>query len=181
MDYEIIRSRRRTLSLQVLPNGQVLVKAPLLMGKRQIDAFVKSKDPWLKRQFDRLAERIDLPSFSAEELAELKRQAKVFIPQRAACFAQKMGVRFGRVAIRRQRTRWGSCSGKGNLNFNCLLMLVPEDVRDYVIVHELCHLREMNHSPRFWTAVESVLPDYKLRRKWLKEHGSAIISRLAAE
>ena len=181
MDYKIIRSRRRTLSLQVLPNGQVLVKAPLLLGKKQIDAFVERKTPWLEKQLHRLAERENLPPFSAEELAKLKRQAKAVIPERAAYFAQKMGVEFGRISIRSQRTRWGSCSGKRNLNFNCLLMLVPEDVQDYVIVHELCHLQEMNHSPRFWAAVEKVLPDYKIRRKWLKDHGTAIISRLTAE
>ena len=77
-----------------------------------------------------------------------------------------------------QRTRWGSCSSKGNLNFNCLLMLCPEDVRDYVVVHELCHRKELNHSPRFWAEVAKVLPGYAVQRKWLKESGGTIIRRL---
>ena len=89
-----------------------------------------------------------------------------------------VGATVGKVTIRNQKTRWGSCSAKGNLNFNCLLMLCPEDVRDYVVVHELCHRKEMNHSARFWTEVERVLPDYRTRRKWLKEFGCEIIGRL---
>jgi predicted metal-dependent hydrolase len=76
-----------------------------------------------------------------------------------------------------QKSRWGSCSGQGNLNFNCLLMRAPDDVVDYVIVHELCHRKEMNHSDRFWTLVESVLPDYKEKRKWLKDHGSELMQK----
>mgnify|MGYP002547163680 CR=1 FL=1 len=85
-----------------------------------------------------------------------------------------MGVSYGRVSIRDQRTRWGSCSGKGNLNFNWKLSLVPDEILDYVVVHELAHRKEMNHSQRFWAEVERILPDYKARRKWLKEFGSQV-------
>jgi predicted metal-dependent hydrolase len=85
-----------------------------------------------------------------------------------------MGVEYGRITIRMQKSRWGSCSGKGNLNFNCLLMRTPDEIIDYVVVHELCHLKEMNHSPRFWAEVEKIFPDYKERRKWLKDHGNEI-------
>ena len=181
IQYTVIRSCRRTVALQVLPAGEILVRAPLLMGKTQIAQFVESKAAWISRQLTRQAERPQLPPFSEEELRQLKKQAKAAIPPRVQFFAEKMGIPYGTVAIRSQRTRWGSCSAKGNLNFNCLLMLVPEEIRDYVIVHELCHLLEMNHSPRFWREVETVLPDYKIRRKWLKANGSAIIARLAAE
>ena len=89
-----------------------------------------------------------------------------------------MGVTYGRITIRSQHTLWGSCSSKGNLNFNCLLMLTPPEVLDYVVVHELCHRKEMNHSARFWAEVEHVLSDYEIRRKWLRENGTALISRL---
>ncbi len=89
-----------------------------------------------------------------------------------------MGVSYGRITIRSQRTRWGSCSSKGNLNFNCLLLLCPEAVQDYVVVHELCHRKELNHSPKFWAEVERICPDYKTHRKWLKENGSSLIGRL---
>ena len=89
-----------------------------------------------------------------------------------------MGVRYGRLAVRSQRSKWGSCSGKGNLNFNCLLLLAPDEVLDYVVVHELCHRREMNHSPRFWAEVERVLPDFKNARRWLKQNGASLMARL---
>ena len=85
---------------------------------------------------------------------------------------------YSRITIRSQKTRWGGCSAKGNLNFNCLLMLMPQEVRDYVVIHELCHRREMNHSAAFWTEVERYCPDYRLHRKWLKDNGAALIGRL---
>ena len=89
-------------------------------------------------------------------------------------YADIIGVDYGRITIRMQKSRWGSCSSKGNLNFNCLLMNAPDEITDYVIVHELCHRKEMNHSPKFWAHVEAVLPDYKERRKWLKDHGNEL-------
>jgi predicted metal-dependent hydrolase len=108
----------------------------------------------------------------------LAKTAQKVIPQRVAAYASAVGVNYGRITIRNQHTRWGSCSGKGNLNFNCLLMLAPLEVVDYVVVHELCHRKEMNHSAAFWALVERVLPDYKVRRQWLKDNGSALIARL---
>lgn len=85
---------------------------------------------------------------------------------------------YGRISIRKQKTRWGSCSREGNLNFNSLLMMAPPEVLDYVVVHELCHRLEMNHSARFWAQVEKVIPDYRKPRKWLKEHGSQLMLRM---
>ena len=90
-----------------------------------------------------------------------------------------MNVQYGRITIRNQKTRWGSCSSKGNLNFNCLLMLAPDEVVDYVVIHELCHLIEMNHSKAFWKQVEQMMPDYKKHRKWLKDHGNEIMERMS--
>ena len=92
-----------------------------------------------------------------------------------------MDVTFGRITIRSQHSRWGSCSASGNLNFNCLLMLAPEAVRDYVIVHELCHRKVMNHSPGFWKEVGAVLPSFQTHRRWLKENGASLLARLPAK
>ena len=100
------------------------------------------------------------------------------IPKRVKYFAPIVGVTYGRITIRNQKTRWGSCSAKGNLNFNCLLMLTPPKVLDYVVIHELCHRKEMNHSKSFWAEVEKVMPDYKEAVRWLKEEGRLIMQRL---
>jgi len=94
---------------------------------------------------------------------------------RVEYFANIMGVTYGNITIRNQKTRWGSCSSKGNLNFNCLLMLAPSEILDYVVVHELCHRKQMNHSKAFWLEVEKVLPDYKESIEWLKEEGCQLM------
>ena len=107
--------------------------------------------------------------FTEAEITELKKQARKYIPVRVAYYAAQIPVSYGRIAIRCQKTRWGSCSQKGNLNFNCLLMKLPPEIIDYVVVHELCHRLQMNHSRQFWAEVEKILPDYRKRRKWLKE------------
>ncbi len=178
VSYRIIRSKRRTLALEITPAGQVLVRCPQRCSKAQIEAFVQSKADWLRKHLQQRAAQPKLPPLTQAEVQTLVRQALEVIPDRVAYFAPKVGVTYGGITIRNQRTRWGSCSSKKNLNFNCLLMLVPPEVRDYVVVHELCHLKEMNHSPRFWAEVARVLPDYQTQKRWLKEHGSALIARL---
>lgn len=102
-------------------------------------------------------EQEDLPALSHEEIRQLARKAMKVIPERVAYYAPLVGVDYGRITIRNQKTRWGSCSSRGNLNFNCLLMLTPPEIIDYVVVHELCHRKEMNHSPLFWKEVENIL------------------------
>jgi predicted metal-dependent hydrolase len=117
--------------------------------------------------------------FTEEELKEAAEIAKKTIPERVKYYAALIGVEYGRITIRCQRTRWGSCTSDGNLNFNCLLTMMPQEAMDCVVVHELCHRKELNHSPRFWAEVEKVLPGYKVQRKWLKDNGGAIIRRLS--
>ena len=175
MEFSIIRSRRKTLTIELTPRGEILVRAPNLMPKRDIQRFVESRQSWIETHLARIPKAE--PMTEAEHEA-LIRAAKEILPQKAAFFAESLGVTFGRVTVRSQHTRWGSCSAAGNLSFNCLLMLTPEDVQDYVVVHELCHRREMNHSPRFWAMVEETLPDYRRQRLWLKENGAALMARL---
>ena len=114
-------------------------------------------------------------NLTLDKIKALADQALEIIPTRVEYFARIIGVTYGNITIRNQKTRWGSCSSKGNLNFNCLLMFAPPEVLDYVVVHELCHRKQMNHSKAFWAEVEKVFPDYKKSIKWLKEEGSQIM------
>ena len=102
----------------------------------------------------------------------------MYIPGAVYDLAREMGVGYRRVSIRCQKTLWGSCTAKGNLSFNCLLMLLPEEVIRYVIIHELCHLREMNHSQKFWAEVQKYCPDYRRLRKQLKTEGDSLFLRV---
>lgn len=182
----VIKSSRRTMSMEVRPDGSILVRAPFRASAEEIGNFVCSHKSWVEKQRIRIWKRADeirladQNPLSPEDIRLLADQALRELPPRIAAYAGQMGVTYGRVTIRNQKTRWGSCSSKGNLNFNCLLMLTPREVQDYVIVHELSHRKEMNHSPKFWEVVEEVLPDYKKRRKWLRENGSVIIRRMTA-
>ena len=176
--YTIIRSSRKTISIVIKPNGEVEVRCPKRCSKREADAFVVSKEAWIRKHLEAIAQSPQEPLLSRQELKALAGKAAAVLPEKVRRMAESMDITFGRITIRSQRTRWGSCSAKGNLNFNCLLMLCPEEVQDYVVAHELCHRKELNHSPDFWTEVEKVCPDYRIHRKWLKENGGSLISRL---
>lgn len=180
----IIRSSRRTLSLQVKHDGQVIVRAPQNASLKDIESFVRKNAAWLQKHLALVEKEMEARASSPvqpltmDEIRSLAEQAMQVIPARTAHFAPLVGVDYGRITIRNQKTRWGSCSAKGNLNFNCLLMLAPPQVLDYVIVHELCHRKEMNHSPRFWAEVARVIPDYKQYEKWLKTEGTRLMQRM---
>ena len=178
MQYRVTRSDRRTISIQITPAGEVLVRCPRRMGEDAVRAFVESKSHWIEKHLAIKTETGTLPSFTPRELSALTDRAREVISERVAFFAPLVGVSYSKITIRKQRSRWGSCSGIGNLNFNCLLMLTPPEVVDYVVVHELCHRKEMNHSAAFWTEVERVLPDYRERKAWLRKNGTALIGRL---
>lgn len=184
-DVKIIRSNRRTISLEITSTGEVLVRAPRHMSETEIRAFVESKSSWIAKHLQK--KEMDMESlqeeglFTEQELKRLQDLAKKVIPEKVAYYARLMGVTYGRISIRKQKTRWGSCSREGNLNFNCLLMMAPPEVLDYVVVHELSHRMEMNHSARFWAQVEKVIPDYRVPRKWLKEHGGRLMLRMHGE
>lgn len=176
LTYKLIRSARKTISLRITPGGELEVRCPGRMRRADVDAFVRSKQDWIENRRSKLLPV--QPKLTDGELEALRRRAKALLPERVDCYARLIGVTYGSITVRSQRTRWGSCSSKGNLNFNCLLMLTPPEVLDYVVVHELCHRKELNHSARFWAQVEQILPDYRVQRAWLKEQGAALIGRL---
>ena len=181
MEVKIIRSNRKTVSIQVNQDLSITVRAPQRVTQKEIKRILERNDSWIQKHIEMLrekqAEAEDVKKLTAEEIKTLAEQALKLIPQRVEYFARQVGVTYGRITIRNQKTRWGSCSSKGNLNFNCLLMLAPTEILDYVVVHELCHRKEMNHSKAFWTEVEKVLPDYRQSVQWLKENGNQIMQR----
>lgn len=178
----IIRSNRKSIAIEIKKDFSIIVRAPFFMTDNEINAFVESKKDWIDKHIidmqKRKEEASSVEKFSVEEIKELADKALKYIPQRVSYYSSIIGVDYGRITIRNQVSRWGSCSAKGNLNFNCLLMLTPSDVIDYVVVHELCHRKEMNHSPKFWAEVEKFLPNYKSSKKWLKDNGGALIEKL---
>lgn len=182
LQFQILRSDRKKIAIQILPNGEVLVRAPYHVPQTMIDALVREQSEWILRSQKRMrmqnAVREQLPPLSQQDIQRLADQALKVIPKRVAFFAERLGVTYQKITIRNQRGRWGSCSAEGNLNFNCLLMLAPPSVLDYVIVHELCHRKELNHSTAFWNEVQAVLPNYKNEYRWLKENGGDLIARM---
>ena len=181
IEYRLIRSRRRTMSATVKA-GILEVRVPLSTGKKEIDEFILKHREWIEKHLEesRVAEQMEKgePGISMIEIRALADEALKVIPKRVKYYAEKIGVSYGRITVRNQKSRWGSCSAKGNLNFNCLLMLAPVEVLDSVIVHELCHRKHMNHSAAFYAEVLRVYPDYHRWDKWLKDNGGRLIRRM---
>ena len=169
----IVYSKRKSLTIEVKPDMSVTIKAPTGVSFPFIKKFVLSRADWIAAKLDAY-EEAPKPlsySFSEQQIKEYKKEARKRISHLVEKHAKIMDVSYGRISIREQKTCWGSCSSKRNLNFNWKLILMPEPIAEYVVVHELAHLFEMNHSKNFWKIVENYIPDYKLRRKWLKENG----------
>jgi len=182
MKVTVIRSNRKTVAIQVNSDLSVTVRAPRSVSEKDIEEILKKKEAWISKHIEKIKEtkeRLEAEpteKLTREKVIALADEALKVIPERVEYFAKVIGVTYGKITVRNQKTRWGSCSSKGNLNFNCLLMLAPPEVLDYVVVHELCHRKQMNHSKAFWLEVEKVLPNYKEVRKWLKEEGSQMIT-----
>lgn len=171
--YNLIRAKRKTMSLKVSEDGTLTVRAPLRMPVSEADRFVEEHGNWIR---ERLAlyevAKSRRPVYTDQEREDGKRVAKVVLERKCRDYADKMGVTFGRITVREQKTRWGSCSSEGNLSFNWKLVLMPEEIQDYLVVHELAHRIEMNHGPAFWNIVKQELPDYRERKQWLKQNGA---------
>ena len=181
MEYQLIRSNRRTLSASI-KDGELIVRAPLRLKESEIERFLEEHRGWIEKQLKRAEEQKKeletVDKLTMEDIRKLADDAMRVIPERVKFYAEKIGVTYGRITIRNQRSKWGSCTAKGNLNFNCLLMLAPGEVLDSVIVHELCHRKYMNHSDKFYTEVLRVFPEYRKWDKWLKDNGNILIRRM---
>lgn len=180
---EVIYSGRRTLGLEVTADERVLARVPRRASDRAVRQFVEEKKDWILEKYLLQKSRNERRQEAARDRdyekdpaleARYRELARMVIGQRVSWFAAKMGVTYGRISIRAQKTRWGSCSSRGNLNFNWKLILMPPEILDYVVVHELAHRKQMNHSKLFWAEVEQILPDYETRRRWLRENGGGV-------
>lgn len=168
-DYELIRSRRKTLALEVTRDGRVLVRAPYRASAQLIDRFVEKHRVWLAKAIQRQEQRDKAHPEPDETCQRIWREAaQKVLPERVAHFSEIMKLYPSGMRITSARTRFGSCSAKNRLCFSYRLMDYPPAAIDYVVVHELAHISHKNHGPDFWALVESVLPDYRARRAMLR-------------
>lgn len=177
---DIIKSNRKTVSLEIRADGKLTVRAPQKMTYKEIEAFVNSRSEWIEKTLEKYRNITGNPvtPYTAAEIEEFTRKAKEIIPERVKFFAGLMGVTYGKVSIRHPKTMWGSCSSKGNLSFSCLLTQMPPEILDSVVVHELSHRKHMNHSKAFYDEILRIMPDYRERERWLKENGLNYSRRL---
>lgn len=173
------------MSIHVVDEKQVIVKVPLGTPDSMAIAFLKEKREWILKQISKIEKQDELAKamgpLSADDIKSIKGKAKVLIPDRVEYYSKLSGISYNRIFIRLQKTRWGSCSRDGNLNFNCLLVLMPLEILDSVVVHELCHRKHMDHSKAFYDEVLRFFPDYKRCDKWLKINGGAYLKRITEE
>ena len=169
MDYRIIYSSRKSLAIQITKACEVVVRAPRGIDKTRIENFVRDHEAWINTHLEKQRQfRTIHPEPDESELDRLKDEAKRLIPARVEYFSRIMGVQPVSVSFNKAKTRYGSCSSAGRINFSCRVMRFAPEVIDYVVVHELAHLKHLNHSKAFWAFVEKFIPDYKERKRLLR-------------
>jgi len=172
--YEVrVSARARRGRIELPPGRPPLVVVPRGTSEREIRRLVERHGDWIRR---RQSQRVNTLTLREIGQAEGRREARTAITEVAEAEAVRLGVSYAGIQIRDQRTRWGSCSPRGTLTFNWRLVLAPHAVLDYVVVHELCHLREANHGPGFWRLVEQARPGYEVPRAWLRRHGHELLA-----
>ncbi|MGN1148530.1 MAG: M48 family metallopeptidase [Lachnospiraceae bacterium] len=177
-------SDRKSIGIQIKEDASVHVRAPYYARQREVEAFIEEKKDWIIKNYQKMLARTRISTdtllspIQEQQVTILQKRfynaARSYFPRRCAELQKLTGGHYTKITIRNQKTRWGSCSQTGTLSFNYRLMMAPPAVIDYVIVHELCHLTHMNHSKAFWNKVANVMPDYKIRKQWLKEHGAEL-------
>lgn len=171
VDYLLKRSKRpRSIRLAIYKDGSFIVTAPYFVDVNKIELCVIKKIDWVIKKINYFKNnpKIILSIDTKKDFVLYKEKAKVYVEERLKYFNPFYGFNWNRVTIKNTKSRWGSCSKKGNLNFNYKIILLPVHLADYIIVHELCHLKEMNHSSKFWSLIEKQIPDYKNYRKELR-------------
>ncbi len=169
--YFVRHRRARRYLLRVEPDGRVRVTIPRGGSRREADAFAGRHRDWIDRQRAKLPPPIVIP---AAERAAWIRQARRELPRRLLELAAQHGLTVTQISVRNQRARWGSCGRDGHICLNWRLVRMPDWVRDYVMIHELMHLRRMDHSPAYWRHVAAAYPGYEAARQWLRTHGRAL-------
>ncbi len=178
VSFSLVRSARRTMAIQVTRDGRVIVRAPLWTSDREIESFVTGKADWILRALRRVETRkaqspVQSP-YTREEVRAIGHKLNTFMRKWADLFWEKTGRRPTRLTVRHAKTRWGSCSAKGHIMLNVALGRMPDDLIELIIVHELCHLVEMNHSPRFHALMAQFLPDVKERERKLRDYAPSL-------
>ena len=181
MEFEVIRSNRKSMAVEIKLN-KLIIRAPMQATNEDINSFMPKNKAWIEKNLAKAQAQqqaaASIKKLTMDEIRQLADKALEIIPGRVNYYAPLVGVTYGRITIRNQRSKWGSCSSKGTLNFNCLLMLTPPEVIDSVVVHELCHRKEMNHSDRFYSEVLRVFPDYWKWDRWLKDNGNILMAMM---
>lgn len=169
-EYSIIRSRRRSISVEVNSELEIIVRAPYLVPKSVIDGFVRSKEYWIEKAKEKMREKAkNSPKLlSDEQISILRERAKKEIPKRIEYYSEITGLKPAALKITSAKTRFGSCSGKNSVCISLFLMRYPSECIDYVVLHELCHIKHKNHGKQFYALLEKYMPDYKTREKMLK-------------
>ena len=162
--------RARRYVMRVRPDGDLRVTIPRGGSKAEALRFAERHMDWATRQRARVIEGRRPPAKDRE----LRAQAAEALPPQLLALAAQHGLAVNRVTIRNQRSRWGSCSSRGHITLNFRLMLMPPEVREYILIHELMHLKQANHSIRFWRLVESACPGFREAERWLKKHGPSL-------
>lgn len=165
--YTVIRSKRRTAAIQVSQWGDVTVRVPLKLSQKEIEGILISKREWIEAHIAAMPPKKE---FSGEDIEEMRVKATQVIPQKVEYYGNLMDLKPAGIKITSAKTRFGSCSSKKRLCFSLYLMDKPEAAVDYVVVHELAHLKELNHSKRFYSMIEKYMPDYRERIKLLKSN-----------
>jgi hypothetical protein len=170
INYSLRQNQKaKNLRLTVYPGGKLVVTKPTNVSQQVVDDFIKQKSDWIFKKID-YCNKIPANSTikNRQEYKKYKDQALRFVVERINYYNRFYGFNFNQIRIKNQKTRWGSCSDKSNLNFNYKIIFLPSDLADYLIIHELCHLKELNHSKRFWGLVARTIPDYEEKRKKIK-------------